>query len=429
MEINSRSNKLLNICISKTQKKEGIIKILKTRIISGLIAISIAISFMTGISTPVYAFPGNYFWEPQNMHVRIYHVASGLSLGISKDDNEVNGGRLELQRYDEANQLQIFYLKKIGTRSDNNTWVYQIRVHGENNKVIEVRNSSQDDWGEVAQWDDGGQECAYWQFYTEGPDNDKNDVICAIKNWNSGKMLNVAGGEGREGNDLIQYHEDGTSSEVFKIECVSDDDSVAGATWVRDWSNASQLYWSMIEDTDNNRKQYYTPINQYDNGYIVYPVAYNNENGIWLGAVLWMDGNMMNDMRSYLDPPSSGWDDIKKALGDAQKDFAIDNIMDIVGAGAVPFGSIMAIVGTIASGQERNQNAIFKNLMDSYNKVKIEIWYNIRTDMYGRPFYRVFINDQSDPYWDGKKSSIGGNTYYCPYNDTNVDGSIEYFFK
>lgn len=431
--MNNRNNKTPNSHVFKTQRPLGkriITKILIARIISGFMVffMVIGINVYAVIPTIAYAFPGNYFWQPENMHVRIYHVASGLSLGISNDDNDVNGGRLELQRYDEANQLQIFYLRRIATRNDNGTFVYQIRVHGENNKVIEVRNSSQDDWGEVAQWEDGGQQCAYWQFYTEGPDDDKHDVTCAIQNWNSGKMLNVAGGEGIEGNDLIQYHEDGTTAEIFRIECVSDDDTIAGATWTRDWSNASELYWGLAKNTKYNREKYYTPINQYTNDYIRYPVNYGDQNGIWLGAVLWMDGNMMNDMRSYLDPPSSGWNDLKNALGESATDFAVDRIADVIGAGSVPNGSIMGIVGIIATGQERNQKAIFKELMNSYNKVKIEIWYNFTSGSWGTS-YRIYINNKSDTYWDGNKSSIGGNTYYCSYNNTNIDGTIEYFFK
>lgn len=393
-----------------------------------VMTVFIIVNSVVAIPMTVCAFPGNYFWQPENMHVRIYHVASGLSLGIAKSDNEVNGGRLELQRYDEANQLQIFYLKRVGKREDNGTWVYQIRVHGENNKIIEVRNSSHDDWAEVAQWNDEGQQCAYWQFYTEEAADHKRDVVCAIKNWNSGKMLNVAGGEGKVGLDLIQYHEDGTSAEVFKIECVSDDNSVAGATWTRDWSNATNLYWSEVENTESNRKKYYTPINVYKGNSIYYPVSYGNENRMWLGEVIWMDGNLMNDMRSYLDPPSSGWDDLKNIFGESARDYVVDGIMGSVGAGAVPAGSVMSIVGIIATGQERNQKAIFKELMDSHNKVKIEIWYNIKSGYWGTD-YRIFINDISDTYWDGSKASIGGNTYYCSYNDTNVDGRIEYFFK
>lgn len=406
-------------------------KIRIKKIISGILVILIAITPIFSAPITVSAFPGNYYWQPSNMHVRIKHVHSGLYLGISNEDNEVNGGRLELQRYDEGNQLQIFYLKKIGTRKDNGTWVYQIRVHGENNKVIEVRNGSKDDWAEVAQWNDEGQSCAYWQFYTENGEDHNRDATCVIKNWNSGKLLNVANGIEQVGNDLIQYHEDNTTSEVFRVECVSDDEEVVGATWVRDWSNAKGLSWSMVKDTESNRKRYYTPINVYSNGYIGYPVNYSgNNNEIWLAAVLWMDGNLMNDMRAYLDPPSSGWDELKKTLDETGRDFAVDVIMSAIGAGAIPVGSIMGVVSVIATGQEQNQEAIFKQLMSRYSKVKIEIWYNLSSTSLGfYPVYRIFVNDQSDPYWDGKKSSIGGNTYYCSYNNTYVDGSIEYFFK
>ena len=81
----------------------------------------------------IQAFPGNFFWFPKEMHVRIKHPASGLYLGIEQSGmdssgNSKNGARLQLQKYDKDNPLQIFYLKKIAgckwsyTISNKNPW-------------------------------------------------------------------------------------------------------------------------------------------------------------------------------------------------------------------------------------------------------------------------------------------------------------------
>ena len=102
-------------------------------------------------------------------------------------------------------------------------------------------------------------------------------------------MLNVAGNEYYDGNNLIQYHEDGTQAEVFEI--ISVEEEITGAMWTRDWSQVNDgMYWSYIKDTAENRKKYFTPINYYSNGYIVYPRA--NEDTSYLATVLWLDGDL-----------------------------------------------------------------------------------------------------------------------------------------
>lgn len=90
--------------------------------------------------TMTYAFPGNYFWFPHNMHVRIHHPSSRMYLGIDPDGNEANGARIQLQHYQKANQNQIFYLKQIAI-DENGRIQYQIRVHGEREMCIEIRDS------------------------------------------------------------------------------------------------------------------------------------------------------------------------------------------------------------------------------------------------------------------------------------------------
>ncbi|MDE5758197.1 MAG: RICIN domain-containing protein, partial [Allobaculum sp.] len=151
------------------------------------------------------------------MHVRIHHPASGKYLGVAPPNGEDrNGARLQLQDYQEGNNLQVFYLKNVFNDSEGHRY-YQIRVHGEDNKIIEVRNSSFDDWGEVAQWTDHSLPCSLWCFFTENPQGGYDSPICAIQNYNSGKLMNIAGGKYYNGTNLIQFQEDNTPSEFFQI--------------------------------------------------------------------------------------------------------------------------------------------------------------------------------------------------------------------
>lgn len=52
------------------------------RFFSAFLAFILVVSTLTMLIPSAYAFPGNYFWFPKNMHVRIYHPSSGLYLGI-----------------------------------------------------------------------------------------------------------------------------------------------------------------------------------------------------------------------------------------------------------------------------------------------------------------------------------------------------------
>ena len=200
----------------------------------------------------IKAFPGNYYWYPKEMHVRIYHPASGMYLGIARDGNEQDGAQLQLQYYEEGNQNQIFYLRNMGKNKNGKTR-YQIRIHGEENKIIEVKDSSTKDCASIVQCTAHDKNSGKWYFFTETRRGGYDSAVCCIRNVKSGKMLNVNGGRHYDGNNMIQYHEDGTSSEVFEIKSVEND--VIGATWNRKWSGAKNLNWPIVRDTKENRKK------------------------------------------------------------------------------------------------------------------------------------------------------------------------------
>ena len=395
------------------------------RILSMFLVLTLIFFTMGLIAPKAYAFPGNYFWFPNNMHVRIYHPSSGLYLGIERDGNEVNGARIQLQRYEEGNQNQIFYLQAVSCDSTGRIQ-YQIRVHGESEMIIEIRNSSHEDWAEAAQWTTHDGDCAKWYFFTETNRNGYDSANCCIKNVESGKMLNVAGNEGYDGNNLIQYHEDGTQAEVFRIFSVEND--IVGAMWSRDWGKNDNggMYWSIAEDTTKNRQKYFTPINVYSNGYIGYPVQRDESVG-YLASVIWADANLQKKLLQLHNPPQSGWDKIKEAVGSTGREYVIDSIFASTPLGAVPMGDVEGVIATIMAGQSEQQWYILEKAFQEHSKVRIEIYYVFDAGAWGVSCKAV-VNGDIDTYWDGSKSVIG-NSVNMNYSGIWVDGSVEYFYK
>lgn len=395
------------------------------RFFSAFLAFILVVSTLTMLIPSAYAFPGNYFWFPKNMHVRIYHPSSGLYLGIEPNGNEVDGARIQLQRYEEGNQNQIFFLKAISV-DENGRIQYQIRVHGESEKIIEIRDSSHEDWAEAAQWTTHDGNCAKWYFYTETNRNGYDSATCCIRNVESGKMLNVPGNSGYEGNNLIQYHEDGTKAEVFQIFSV--EDNIIGAMWSRDWgkNENSGMYWSIAKDTKKNRKKYFTPINVYNNGYIGYPVQ-SDETVRYLATVLWADANLQKKLLQLHNPPTSAWDELKEAIGGTGREYVIDTFFSATPLGAVPMGDVEGIIAVIMAGQTEQQWYLIEKAFEEHSKVRIEIYYVFNAGSWGVSCQAI-VNDQIDTYWDGSKAAIGSSVN-MNYSDTWIDGFVEYFYK
>lgn len=396
------------------------------RILSIVLALVVTMSTTIVMLIPkVYAFPGNYFWFPENMHVRIYHPSSGMFLGIDRDGNEVDGARIQLQRYEEGNQNQIFYLKAISHDEDGHIQ-YQIRVHGESEMVVEIRDSSHDDWAEAAQWTTHDGDCAKWYFFTETNCNGEDSAICCIKNVESGKMLNVPGNEAYDGNNLIQYHEDDTQAERFVI--ISVEEHIIGAMWSRDWgkNEDGNLSWSLAKDTTENRRKYFTPVNVYNNGYIGYPVQYD-ESVVYLSTVIWADANLQKKLLQLHNPPKSAMDKIKEAFGSTGREYVIDSLFGKTPLGAVPMGDVEGIIATIMVGQSEQQWYLIEKAFEEHSKVRIEIYYTFNAGMWGVSC-KALVNDQIDTYWDGSKSVIG-NLVNMNYSDKWVEGTVEYFYK
>lgn len=397
-----------------------------------LVSLVLSVAIICVFVVPAYAFPGNYWWYPDNMHVRIYHPASGMYLGIDPNGNEQNGARLQLQNYQEGNQLQIFYLKHIANDSSGHQY-YQIRVHGENGKIIEVRNNSKDDWGEVAQWDEHTNYSAIWSFFTEKPHKGSDSPICCIKNYNSQKLLNVAGGKHYNGNNMIQYHEDGTSSEVFQV--INVENNVTGAIWTADWNNRG-ISFSITKDTKSARQKYDTPITKINNGYIGYPYIFD-ENKWYLASVAYLDSNMQKQIIMMHDK------DLFKTTGQKLKEYflgeATDSIIDKgtevvidkylgkVPMGGIPSAAILGFTDIIMNGHSDIQWKRLAEYFKNNVNVRVETYYKFQGDPGWYTTAYVIVGDKNPVYWDGKKSSI--DTVYYDSDGSIVKGNIEYFYK
>lgn len=388
-----------------------------------LISLVLSIFMMCSLMTISYAFPGNYWWYPNNMHVRIFHPASGMYLGIAPDGNEQNGARLQLQKYQEGNQLQIFYLKFIKTDSSGHRY-YQIRVHGENGKIVEVRNNSCDDWGEVAQWDEHTNPSALWSFFTQDAHDGSDSPVCCIKNLNSGKLLNVAGGNYSAGNDMIQHHEDGTRSEEFQI--LNVEEQISGAIWTADWSDRG-ISFGLQKDTKSARRSHKTPISRIVGDYIQYPFVFD-EDKWYLASVAYLDSNMQKKIIMMHDT------DLFKTVGDKLKDYfwnsskeaIVDKGLGTIGLGGIPSGTILGFVDIIMNGHSSTQWKRLAEYFKNNTYVRIETYYKFRSGWDYSMAY-VIVGDKNPVYWDGNKSSI--DTTFYDSDNSIVDGTIEYFYK
>ena len=156
--------------------------------------------------------------------VRIRYSANNRYLDVPAEGISSNGTQLQIWDYAPGNQNQIFQLVDTG-----NGWHI---ISLQSGKVVEVRNSSHDDYAHVAQWAQHNLACARWDIIKN------RDGSVSFRNRESGKYLNVCGG-GNAGNGtkIIQYHNDQTAAMRFYIEPVT----VSGYNTVSGTISSSQI--------------------------------------------------------------------------------------------------------------------------------------------------------------------------------------------
>ena len=176
---------------------------------------------------------------------RIRHPASGKYVDVSNVSME-NGAYLHLWDKAEGNQNQIFHI----TRNTDGTYVI---IANHSKKAVEVRNSSMDDYGEVAQWDYGEVSCQQWRIARN------EDKTYSFTNANSGLNMSVlkplnkvielpftnetltldSETEKRKyenGEKLVQYQDEETTDDEFELIKLSGKD-ILMAEWTADPSS------------------------------------------------------------------------------------------------------------------------------------------------------------------------------------------------
>lgn len=198
--------------------------------------------------------------------------------------------------------------------------------------------------------------------------------------------------------------------------------------WSRDWgkNESGGMYWSIANDTEKNRKKYFTPINVYSNGYIGYPVAYD-EDVAYLATVIWADANLQKKLLQLHNPPENAWKKLKQAVGGTGREYVIDSLFSATPLGAVPMGDVEGIIATLMAGQSEQQWYLIEEAFEEHSKVRIEIYYVFDAGNWGVSC-KALVNDQIDTYWDGSKSVIGSSVN-MNYSDTWVEGTVEYFYR
>lgn len=145
-----------------------------------------------------------------NTAYRIIDVNSGKPIDVM-DGEFKNGTEIQIWDRKEGHKNQMFFFE---TDDDG----YSIIKAAHSLKLIAVRKSSFDDFAQVWQWEDEGLTSMEWKVI------DNEDGTVSFKNKNSGKMLDVSGGKKNKGTLLQQYRSDGTDSQKFRLEEVSEEE-------------------------------------------------------------------------------------------------------------------------------------------------------------------------------------------------------------
>ena len=339
-------------------KKNQIFKMLSVcMVIMMLITTTIPFSAFatsnTGDKTSSYIQDGYY---------RIQHVGSGKYVDVSEVSMN-NGAILHIWDRAEGNQNQIFKI----SRNSNGTYTI---IANHSKKAIEVRNSSMDDWGEVAQWDYAGIPCQQWYI-------NRNNGYYTLKNAYSKLNLNVKENKRENGTPLIQYHSDNTSAEQFNLirMKVSDISSALFETNPTEFNYDSIKYTIPITYNINNEilKQDLKSKNVNNLTYEKYgKLYYPSCNKPSLYQVIYLDFKTVNAIIcNYKTNPSLAKQIASFALGQGES-VALDNILSI--SDMIEFISILS-----DAAEKEEWNKFISNghaAMDQYNGLCIRVYLN-----------------------------------------------------
>ncbi len=307
--------------------------------------------------------------EPINGGIaRIYYAGNGKCLDTPAEALYDNGTQLQIWDEAEGNQNQLY-----GFFNTGDGWLIISIV---NNKIIEVRDSSHDDYAQVAQWDRHNLACGRWDIIQN------EDGTVSFRNKESGLYLNVyGGGNAQNGTRIIQYHDDGTIAMKFYLRFMEYND-VYSATFIRniqedeiEWSTSTS-HFSIINQTkwfNNKNKFWYPTPNQ---GLILSTVEYLSPNTV---------ANLMKE-KAY---NKSTWNEIKKAVSGETSETVVAALLTKLGFENVPgIGYALGILQTLLESKDREQWNKFLDAVkingSEISGVIVYTYYQIGiTDLYG----------------------------------------------
>lgn len=266
-------------------------------------------------------------------YVRIRYAGNGRYVDVPAEGIDNNGTQLQLWEFAYGNQNQIFRLIKSG-----NSW--QI-ISAQSGKVIEVRDSSHDDYAQVAQWEKHSLECAKWDIIKN------SDGTVSFRNCESGKYLNVyGGGDASNGTKLIQYHDDGTIAMKFYIDVMGYSDVLA-ATYESKLTSSS-MSWTQ-----------YNPVTSYtvnDTGWQIrkdgnsyYPTVGQK---IFVSAE-YLSPNTVANLLKEKSYSKSIWNQIGDALSGELPEEAISKLLGKLGYDNIPgIGVALGILQAVSDSRD-----------------------------------------------------------------------------
>lgn len=352
---------------------------------------------------------------------RIRYAGNNRYLDIPSEKFYENGAQLQVWDYVYGNQNQIFYFYDTGDG-------WNISSHL-TDKVIEVRNSSHEDYAHVAQWEKHDLACARWDIIAN------EDGTVSFKNKESGLYLNVCGGgDAKNGTKIIQYHNDGTVVMKFYLEVMGYND-VLSATFER-YTKVSEVKWTKYNPMSNvlNKTQW----------------TYNNNGNYYYPSV---GQKKIFDTAEYLSPNTvanllrdkaynqSTWNEIKDALNGELSNDAVAALLDKLGFESVPgLGYALGILQVLWSSREEKEWNRFVDAVQIdeqgrcsgvivytyYNIVKNPVWgpMNNGTTAWGTTYYIRKVPCVEYKQW------TGDNFYQTKDLPVEViDGRWWFYFK
>lgn len=183
------------------------------------------LTIMTTINTQVRVSAANNPTSIDLIPTGAYFIETKFGKVIDiKDGSQDDGATLQI--WDKSNTpQQIFIIEKVNADS------YKI-IPYHSNKPLEVRDYSHEDGADIAQWSNHSSKSQLWKIeYTD------DDKWYKFVNVESGKCMDIAGGNLTNGTNIQQYEWNATNAQKFRILSAENNQPVSLYNKLFDFSN------------------------------------------------------------------------------------------------------------------------------------------------------------------------------------------------